>query len=354
MNWEFTICEEMVGTLKFGQGKAPPCVYHHKARSLRVWVHGDDFVAMGCYADVKWFESQLKKVWVLTVCGIQGPPGYHDCVWDLRILGRIITWTIEGVTWEADPRHAELIRMAYNVSSRKVTVPGVKDKIDDLEGEHLLDKADAEKYHANTMRAQYLSADRPEIQFKCRELAKQIKEPTNLDEMALKRLARYLGFRPRLIWLFPWQQRVTKLEAWCDTDHAGCLRTRKNVSGSARVLGKSAASTYAKGQAVIAISAGEAEHYGLVSAASMLLGLMSILLDWGWRVRCHVWMDATAGIAIGSRRGLGRVKHMDTAFLWVQALVTEGKISLGKKATVEMLADFLTKNVDAKTMAHRT
>ena len=61
-------------------------------------------------------------------------------------------------------------------------------------------------------------------------------------------------------------------------------------------------------------------------------------------------MDATAGIAIGSRRGLGRVKHIDTVFLWVQAMVKEGKISLGKKPTKEMLADLLTKLVDAATV----
>ena len=56
-------------------------------------------------------------------------------------------------------------------------------------------------------------------------------------------------------------------------------------------------------------------------------------------------MDATAGIAIGSRRGLRQVKHIDTAFLWVKAMVTEGNISLGKKPTKEMLADFSTKHV---------
>ena len=61
-------------------------------------------------------------------------------------------------------------------------------------------------------------------------------------------------------------------------------------------------------------------------------------------------MDATAGIPIGSRRELGRLKHIDTVFLWVQAMVTEGKISLGKKPTKEMLADFLPKRVDAATM----
>ena len=100
---------------------------------------------------------------------------------------------------------------------------------------------------------------------------------------------------------------------------------------------------------MIPLSSGEAEYYGLVCATSHLLGLQSILLDWRWKFKAHVWMDATAGIAIGSRRGLGRVKHIDTVF-FVQAMVPEGKISLGKKPTKEMLADFLTKHVDAATM----
>ena len=42
------------------------------------------------------------------------------------------------------------------------------------------------------------------------------------------------------------------------------------------------------------------------------------------------------------------MKHVDTVFLWLQAMVTESKISLSKKPTKEMLADFLTKHVDAK------
>ena len=49
------------------------------------------------------------------------------------------------------------------------------------------------------------------------------------------------------------------------------------------MLGDSTVSTYCKGQAVIALSSGEAEYYGLVSATSQMLGLQSILLDWGWK-----------------------------------------------------------------------
>ena len=78
------------------------------------------------------------------------------------------------------------------------------------------------------MRAQYLSSDRPEIQVECRDLARKMQQPSNLD---VKRLARFLGVRPRLVWLFKWQKRVARIESWSDTEHAGCIRNRKSVSG---------------------------------------------------------------------------------------------------------------------------
>ena len=188
--------------------------------------------------------------------------------------------TADGITWEADPRHAELIRKSFGLTGRSVATPGVRDKLDDIEGEVPINKEASDRYRANTMCAQYLSSDRPEIQCECQDLARKMQQPSNLDEMGLKRLARFLGVRPRLVWLFKWQKRVTRIESWCDTDHAGCIRTRKSVSGCALMLGNSTVSTYCKGQAVIALSSGEAEYYGLVSATSQVLGLQSILLDW--------------------------------------------------------------------------
>ena len=40
------------------------------------------------------------------------------------------------------------------------------------------------------------------------------------------------------------------------------------------MLGESTFCTYCKGQAVIALSSGEADYYGLVSATSQMLGLL--------------------------------------------------------------------------------
>ena len=116
------------------------------------------------------------------------------------------------------------------------------------------------------------------------------------------------------------------------------------------MLGNACVHTYSRSQAIIALSSGEAEYYGLVSAVSAALGLQSTLKDWGWKVNIRVLMDASTGIAIGSRRGLGRVKHIDTVFLWVQQLVTNKRIRLDKRPTGSMLADFLTKNVDRQNV----
>ena len=109
------------------------------------------------------------------------------------------------------------------------------------------------------------------------------------------------------------------------------------------MAGKNTLLTYCRGQAVIALASGEAEYYGLVSMASELLGMSSTCLDFGMKVSIEAHLDATTGIAIGSRRGLGKVKHISTVFLWVQDLVTEGRLQLSKKHTSETLADFLTK-----------
>ena len=118
------------------------------------------------------------------------------------------------------------------------------------------------------------------------------------------------------------------------------------------MIGKATIKTYCKGQAVIALSSGESEYYGLVSGISQGLGEKAMLADWDISVDVQLWMDATAGIAIGSRRGLGRVKHIDTVFLWVQEVVRQGRVKIGKKDTKEILADMLSVSSSMKSLKY--
>ena len=52
-----------------------------------------------------------------------------------------------------------------------------------------------------------------------------------------------------------------------------------------------------------------------------LLGEASTALDWGIKTDNEVNMDASAGISMGSGRGLGKAKHVDTQYHWGQGRV---------------------------------
>ena len=84
--------------------------------------------------------------------------------------------------------------------------------------------------------------------------------------------------------------------------------------------------------------------------ASELLGMQSLCRDFGIELGIKGYLGATAGIAIGSRRGFGNVQHIDTVFLWAQDLTTEGKLILKKLHTSKMLADFVTKPFAVATL----
>jgi hypothetical protein len=55
--------------------------------------------------------------------------------------------------------------------------------------------------------------------------------------------------------------------------------------------------------------------------------------------------DSTAAKAMTWRRGVGRTRHLDVKFLWVQAAVSEGKITIEKVKGKENPADVLTKYI---------
>ena len=61
-------------------------------------------------------------------------------------------------------------------------------------------------------------------------------------------------------------------------------------------------------------------------------------------------MDASAGMAIASRRGLGGTKHLHVQYLWVQNLVQEKRIHLVKVPGELNRSDLLTKHLAAARM----
>ena len=61
--------------------------------------------------------------------------------------------------------------------------------------------------------------------------------------------------------------------------------------------------------------------------------------------------DASAAIAIASRRGLGKVRHIDVCQLWLQDKVRRGDINVVKVGTHEHVAYAITKCVSRRGMS---
>ena len=88
-----------------------------------------------------------------------------------------------------------------------------------------------------------------------------------------------------------------------------------------------------------------------LSPYSIALGLQSVLKDFDVEVGLTVKSDATAAIAIASRRGLGKVRHIEVCQLWLQQKVKDGTIRIVKVGTHENVADALTKYVSRESMS---
>ena len=123
------------------------------------------------------------------------------------------------------------------------------------------------------------------------------------------------------------------------------------------MLGNHLVKTWCGTQAIVALSSGEAEYYGIVKGASVGLGLRSMLGDFGVEMAIRVNTDASAAKGMANRKGLGKVRHIAVNQLWIQDRVAKGDLVISKVNGKENLADILTKHVnseDVRVHLHRT
>ena len=150
-----------------------------------------------------------------------------------------------------------------------------------------------------------------------------------------------------------YQEAGRRINIWSDTDYAGCIRTRKSTTGGVCMIGEHMVKSWCTTQAVIALSSGEAEYYGLVKGSSIGLGIGGSMSDLGVNGKVKVLTDSSAAKGISARKGVGRVRHIEVNQLWVQDKVRTGDIEIIKVDGDKNLGDALTKYLDANdTLKH--
>jgi len=345
-NWEFEYGEFME-SVGFSKGKATPCLFYHECRNLRCVVYGDDFTILGEEKDLDWFRKEMVKRYEVEFKARLGGTAQDDKA--VFLLNRPIEWTAEGMTYEADQRHVEIILRDLGLQGKNRHTPFPYERVGAEEVCNPTPEVSGEEatmFRSVVARANYLSQDRSDIRYAVKELSRAMSAPRVGDINRLKRFGRYLSHHPRLQQYLKPQGKTKYLDVWVDTDFAGCLKTRKSTSGGVVMFGQHIIKTWSSTQTTIALSSGEAEYYGMVKGAAVAMGIKSMFADLGVEVKIRVRTDASAAKGIASRRGLGKVRHIEVNQLWLQEKVGDGTIEIMKVKGEVNPADAMTKPLD--------
>ena len=172
----------------------------------------------------------------------------------------------------------------------------------------------------------------------------------------LKRLARYLKGEREWQQVIPFGVCIDHPLAFTDSDWAGDQETRKSVSSAALCLRCNGGSSMplikhiVRKQKVVAESSAEAELHAAGMTASEALGVRSLFLDMGISTEVTVCIDAQATMHMLHREGIGRAKHIEVGYLWIQEAVRSKRITLRKVGTHSNIADVGTKPLDRATI----
>ena len=75
---------------------------------------------------------------------------------------------------------------------------------------------------------------------------------------------------------------------------------------------------WARTQNHVTMSSAEAELIALVKCTAELLGVRSMMKDWGRESCGVVYADSSAALAVAKRKGAGELRHINVSSLWIQ------------------------------------
>ena len=108
---------------------------------------------------------------------------------------------------------------------------------------------------------------------------------------------------------------VEEVTTFSNSDWAGCKEKRTSSSAG---VGNHTLKACTREQKIIARSSEQAELHAAALGASESKGVVSLLKDLGYEMKLVLAIDAKANEHILHRQGIGRLKHIDVAYLWKQ------------------------------------
>ena len=122
------------------------------------------------------------------------------------------------------------------------------------------------------------------------------------------------------------------------------------------MLGGHCLKTWSTTQGAVAMSSAEAEFYAMIEASVRGKGLKSLATELGFDMQKGVVKlatDSSAAKSFVSRKGFGKMRHLEIKDLWLQKEVGEGKVVVWKIQGEKNPADLMTKTLKIEDIRSR-
>ncbi|KAJ0581064.1 putative RNA-directed DNA polymerase [Helianthus annuus] len=226
--------------------------------------------------------------------------------------------------------------------------------------------SDPTKYRQIVGALQYATLSRPDIAFSVNKVCQFMHAPTENHWTAVKRILRYLkgttdlGLRIRhnsgsLLHAFTdadWNSSISSsVQAYSDSDWAGCPIDRRSTGGFAVYLGSNLISWTARKQRTVSRSSTESEYKALADTVAELIWLKALLQELGVNIQPSptLWCDNLGATYLSANPVFhARTKHVEVDYHFVREQVSQGNLHVKFISTSDQIADVFTKPLSSQ------
>ena len=342
-NWHKTVHDVLTSkSVGFVQSKSDACLYMIKkdGKFVHVVIHVDDFAVFHNDSELcmNVYDS-ISKSFAMK----RGPLTFF--------LGMRVGHHMDG-SYSLDQEkytRAILTRFNMNEKTRSASAPemqSVKLSVNDCP------KSDEEKrtmreypYAALAGSVQYLVVGtRLDIAHACNRLCTFMHNPGLAQWNAGLRVLRYL--KGTVDYKLYFVGDGMTLNAWSDADHAGCVDTRRSMSGYIVKIGSTAVAWQCKRQACVALSSCESEYVACCLCARQVVWMRRLLAELGFEQKhpTVIYSDNEAARMLSENPVQhDRTKHIDNQYHYIRDVVSKHIAKIVHVASVDEEADILTK-----------
>ena len=331
-------------------------------------IHVDDGLMAGDDESLELAASVLKGKYKLELSEMAENVG--DSV---RFLKKEFLITESGAEVKVSAKYLDKIIETLDIKRIRTRKTPCSIEISKPDTSQELDDEWAARYRAAVGSFLYLSPERPDCQWAIAHLARGMRAPTMKLYKHAIHLAEYLHCTRDvcqvLRWSYPGKSclderilsrseaaqlqkehldRPDLMEAVSDSDWAGHY-DRVSCTCGHIFLNGNVVYCFVRKQGAIALSSCEAELMAACSTAAEAVYVMHVvktLASHDCNLLCR--LDSSSARALLQKRGVSKVRHLDTKLLWLQRMANEGRVTFGAISAYLNTSDIGTKCLSAE------